>query len=156
MNKIEVIKELLSEFLQKMGVSFSKIIVQEDEQNNILQANIETEEAALVIGMQGKNLEALQHLIKSCLFKNFAEEKTFLIIDVEGFKKKKIDAILEEAKEKAEAVKETKISQNLPPLNSYLRRLIHLEFSKEKFKNIKTDSFGEEPYRKIKLSYQEI
>lgn len=152
MDKIVEIKDLLAEVLSKMGFNYSKISV--NDENGIVRANIESEEAALLIGAQGKNLEAIQHILKSLLYKKLPDEKIFLIIDIEDFKKRKQEQILDLARSKADAVKATKITQVLPVMNSFLRRLIHLEFTKPEYAEITTDSIGETGNRRIRIIWK--
>lgn len=153
MDKTVQVKEIIAEILTKMGFSFDKITVSE-ERNNIVRANIETEQAALLIGAQGRNLEALQHVLKSILWKKLPEEDIFLLLDVEDFKNRKQEQIIEMAKEKAEAVRQTQITQILPPMSPFLRRLVHLELTKPEYEDLTTDSIGEEGNRRIRIIWK--
>ncbi len=154
MEKISIVKDLTSQMLIKMGFNFSEITVEEKE-NNITYVNIEPEEVSLLIGSQGKNLESMQHLLKVMLHSKFPDENIFLVLDIEYFKKKKQDNIIQNAKEKVELVRENHIAQILPPMNSFIRRLIHLEFSMPKYENIETESIGEGEERRVKILYKE-
>ncbi len=153
MEKTVEVKDLLSELLGKMGFTYSKITTTEED-GNIVRANIESEEAPLLIGAQGRNLEALQHLAKNLLWKKFPDETIFLVVDIEGFKTRKQEQIMEMAKEKAEAVRATKITQILPPLNPFLRRLVHLELAKDEYSDLTTDSVGEEGFRRVRIIWK--
>jgi len=150
--EIEKIKNLVTEILQKMTVEFSKITVEEKE--SFLYVNVESSEAPLLIGREGKNLDALQNILKLMLFKNFPEKKFFLILDVENFRKRKQEQILEIARERAEAVRATRATQVLPPMNPFLRRLVHLELTKKEFADLATDSFGEGDSRRIRIVWK--
>ena len=57
------------------------------------------------------------------------------------------------AKTIAKEVQKTKIDVKLDPMNSYERRIIHTVLSE--YKNISTESVGEEPNRAIVIKYVE-
>ncbi len=152
MDKVALIKDLIAQLFKKMGFSFSKISL--DEDGNILRINIETEEASLLIGSQGKNLEALQQVVKSMLYKHLPDENVFLILDIEGFKKRRQDQVLDLAREKAQVVKSTRITQILPSMNSYMRRMVHMEFTKPEYDELTTDSIGEEGERRVRILWK--
>ena len=154
MEQVQIIKDVVKEVLNKMNFSFTKTTTEERE-GGIIRVNIESEYASLLIGTQGKNLEAIQHLVKSILWKRFGDkEKFYLVIDVEDFKLRREDQIIEMAKERAEAVQETKMSQLLPPMNPFLRRLVHLELTKDKYADIATDSVGEGTRRRVRIFWK--
>jgi spoIIIJ-associated protein len=153
MEKNVAVKELLSELIIKMGFEYNKLNIEESD-NKVLTVNIEAEDAALLIGTQGKNLEAIQHLLKSLLYKKLPDEEVFLIVDIEDFKKRRQNQVLEIAREKADAVRNTKITQIMPPLNSYLRRLVHLEFTKDEYVDLTTDSVGEGESRRVRIIWK--
>jgi spoIIIJ-associated protein len=101
---LSLIKKFLADLLEKMQIEFSQISV--EEESGVIYANIETPHAALLIGKNGQNLDALQHLLKVIIFRA-GGEKVFLLVDVENFRRKKNDEVLKTAREQAEAVRET-------------------------------------------------
>ena len=54
------------------------------------------------------------------------------------------------ADEKCTAVQETGMSQTLPPMNPFLRRIIHLYIA-NKHEGLETESIGDEGHRKIQI-----
>jgi len=150
--KISLVKDLVSKLLEKIGIEFSKVVV--EEKFDTIFASVESSEAALLIGVQGKNLDALQNVLKSMLFKHFPDEKVFLVVDVEQFRKKRFDRMLEIAKEKAQAVRETRIAQVMPPMSPFMRRMLHIEFQNPEFADIETSSAGEGTDRRVHLSFR--
>lgn len=150
MENAVIVKELLTEVLEKIQVEYGRIEVEERE-NGVIRANIETELAPLLIGYHGENLEALQHILKAMLWKRGLQESVFVIIDVDNYKKSQEEKILDLAKEKAEMVKETKIPQMMPPLSPAFRRLVHMELTNEKYRGIVTESEGEGTTKRVKI-----
>lgn len=157
-NTRETIKDILSDLLQALEISFSEISVTED--GNVLHANIETEEAPLLIGWRGTHLSSLQQIFKSLLWRKGISEDLFVIVDVNGYKKSGEEKLLSMAREKAEMVVSTKISQTMPPLSPSERRLIHLEIAKGEFPGIATESIeneeGDPSVKRIKIFWKGV
>ena len=74
-------------------------------------------------------------------------------IDASNYKKKKEEYFEREIKKIAKEVLKTKIDTKLDPMNSYNRRIVHSIVSN--FKNLKTESIGEEPNRYTIIKYVE-
>ena len=75
-------------------------------------------------------------------------QKDFYVdLDINGYKKKKIDYLKEMAKNAADEVSLMKQEKILPPMPAYERRIVHLELAERK--DITTESIGREPERKI-------
>jgi spoIIIJ-associated protein len=153
MDKLQEVKNIITELLDKMDFKAKEMEATEEE-GNVVRININTDEASLLIGAQGRNLEAFQNLAKSLLWKKFPQEKFYLLIDVENFKKKKQEQIITLAIEKAEMVRSTKITQVLPPMSPFMRRMVHLRFKKDDLTDIATDSIGEEGARRVRLIWK--
>ncbi|MBI5413895.1 KH domain-containing protein [Candidatus Peregrinibacteria bacterium] len=145
-----LVKETLSELLRSLNIPVRKIIVEESE-DGVVRANVETDSAPLLIGSHGQTLEALQIILKHLLWKNKFDEMGRVVIDVNDYKLKREEKILEVAEAKAESVRATNIPQYMPPLSPYLRRLVHMHLAQERFADIETESVGEEGMRKIQI-----
>lgn len=117
--------------------------------NNVLHVDINTSDSALLIGYHGETLRALQFLVKAIARKSIEEEFS-LSLDVEGYKEKYEEKLIEIAKAKAERVLSEDIRETLFPMNSYHRRMVHLYLA-ENFPDILTESIGEDPNRRIIL-----
>ena len=74
-------------------------------------------------------------------------------LDASSYKKKKEEYFEREIKKIAKEVLNTKIDVKLDPMNSYNRRIVHNIVSK--FKNLETESVGEEPNRYTIIKYKE-
>jgi spoIIIJ-associated protein len=154
MENAVIVKELLTEILEKLNIEFLQIEVEEKE-SGVIRANIDTEFAPLLIGYHGENLEALQHILKAMLWNKGLQESIFVIVDVDNYKKFQEEKILDLAKEKADMVRETKIPQIMPPLSPAFRRLVHMELTAEKYSGIVTESEGEGSTKRVKILWRE-
>ena len=144
------IQETVETILNKLQSPFKKIKI--EEQDNTYKINIESEEPSLLIGHHGENIHALQTLIKAILKrKNSNSEDEFkIVLDIDNYRKRQEENLIELAERKAELVIQTNRQQSLPPMSGYFRRLIHLHIA-EKYDNIATESEGENEYRHLIL-----
>ena len=62
------LKEILEEILKRLEVDYSKIEIIEEEKDSYF-INIESDSPSLLIGYHGDNIHALQHLIKTLVWK---------------------------------------------------------------------------------------
>ncbi len=147
---IETIKQTLTELIDKLDVSYSKIEVVEEE-NGVFRANIETDRAPFLIGMYGERIDAIQHLLKSILWKKALTENVFVIVDIDDYRKSREDRIVAIAEEKVEAVRATGIPQTMPFLEPYLRKIIHTHISSGRFQGVTTQSVGEGRDRRLQI-----
>lgn len=147
---IEAISNTLSDILTHLQFPFTKVEVVE-EAGGIARANIETERVPFLIGIHGERINALQHILKNILWNKKIGEDIFVIIDVDNYKKSREEKIIRIAEEKANAARTMQIPQIMPPLDPYLRKLVHTHFNKEDFKDIKTESIGEGRDRRLQI-----
>ena len=147
-NEIVVsVKEIISETLIKMGITgqvFERL--EEQEGREVLLLNIKTDDANLMIGQAGDNLLAFQHLIR-LLSRKKSEEVTLFIIDVNDYRKEKVERLRSLARSAALKVRRTGEKEVLLPMPAYERRIIHTFLADEK--DLLTVSYGEEPERKV-------
>ena len=148
--ELEKIKKITKEFFDKTTIDV-EIEVGRPEEDTV-PIDIKMEEPQLLIGEGGQTLLELQHLLRIILRKQIpslsGEEKRFFIdLDIQNYKKKKIDYLKEMARSLADEVSLTKKEKILAPMPAYERRIIHLELAERK--DVTTESIGEEPERKI-------
>lgn len=159
---IEFLKNVTYQLLEKMGVKgviFTRIAeIQKNslnynsslpDQKEIVVFNIKTDEANILIGHNGENLQALQHLIR-VLTKRTNEELISFILDVNNYKKEKEEKLSNLARLAATKARETGKRIVLRPMSSYERRIIHLFLASES--DLKTESEGVEPDRRITIN----
>jgi spoIIIJ-associated protein len=145
---IESLQKVIEGLLLKMGVK-SKIFtkISESEDKEMVNVNIKTDEADLLIGFRGTNLSAFQHLARILFARANKNEIVPFIIDVNDYKTEKEFHLKNIAESAAKKAKITKKEVVLPPMRPFERRVIHVFLSEDK--EIKTESEGEEPERRI-------
>jgi len=143
MEEKDIIKEIISELLKKMNISGNVLV--ENFENDII-ANIQTEEAGFLIGQAGKNLEAFQYLSRTLVNKK-NEQSIQFIVDVNNYRKDRIESLRSLAKNIAKQTLTEKVSITLRPMPAFERRIIHLALFAHP--NIKTESVGDGTERRI-------
>ena len=143
---IEKIKNILND------MSINIINIDTYYKNNTFYINLKTDNDSLIIGKNSKNLKALTTIIIKYLKNNELNEFKF-VLDVSNYKKHKEKKLIFLAKNVAKEVLKTGIEVNLDPMNSYERRIVHNALSN--FKNIVTESSGEEPNRYVVIKKRE-
>jgi len=146
-----MIKEFLEEIFNKMHVDITNIDVDLVKENEYY-VNIESDESSLLIGWHGEVINSLQHLLKVILrSQEELPEGGMVRVDVNNYRKRQEESVLDLAEKKAELVRKTSASQLLPPMSPYFRRLVHLHITEGKFDDLITESIGEGNERQIKI-----
>ena len=143
-SNLEEIKKTIEEFFQK--TTFEVEIEFLPQKELTLPINLKTEEPQILIGEGGQTLAEIQHLLKVIL-KRKITEPFFIDLDINGYKKKKLDYLKELARSLADEVALTKKEKSLSPMPAYERRIIHLELAGRS--DVTTESIGQEPERRI-------
>ena len=146
---IKFIKSKIHELLKDMGINAN---IETKVDNNIVKYTIVSDQDALVIGKNGKNLQALSTIISQIVLKETNHSLKF-IIDVGEYKFKRERNLERLAKNVAREVKATKVEAKLDSMNSYERRIIH-NILKD-YKYVYTESVGEEPNRAVVIKPKE-
>lgn len=141
---------LACEFLKKlttaMEVNADFEVFHRDDH---IMVNITGSDLGILIGRRGDTLESIQFLTNLAVAKKLSD-RTRIIIDVEGYRKRREDTLVKLAKRLAEKVKKTGHRIVLEPMSPQERRIIHTALQNEW--RISTFSEGEEPHRRVVIS----
>lgn len=140
---ISFIKDTINEIMNKMNVETNLEVRRRD--NNIT-ITIFSDNNAILIGKNGKNMSALQLIIRQMVNSNLNEPLS-IIIDVGNYKEKRARNIEYLAKKLAREAYKTKTEITMDSMNSYERRIVHSALADDKY--VYTESVGEEPNRKV-------
>jgi len=112
--------------------------------------NIIGDGSGILIGKQGQTLNELEHLFQKMVQKQWKGLLPFkIVLDAEGYRKRRQNALVELAKKLAARVKKTgKIFSTLP-LSAGERKIIHLALQKDK--QVKTQSVGEGELKRVNI-----
>lgn len=142
----KTVKKFLGEYFEKMGVNLE---VTTKYENGLLKFDITGEKAGAIIGYRGENLEALR-LLASTIANRKKENYVKIVLDVEGYRKKREKTLEELAIKVAHTVVSKRKSITLEPMVPSERRIIHTTL--QNHPKVKTASIGQEPYRKVVIS----
>ena len=158
-DNLEEIKKTVEEFFKKTTFEVEIEFLSELEEHRsslasteasakdeTISINLKCEEPQILIGEGGQTLSEIQHLLKAIL-KRKIKENFYIDLDINNYKKKKIEYLKELARSLADEVALTKKEKILSPMPAYERRIIHLELANRS--DVITESTGEEPERKV-------
>lgn len=149
--KISEIKEYLLDYLnnlfKKMNIETNISIAEEEK---IFTVKIQSNDNAIIIGKEGKNLSAIQVLLRQVV-RNLTNFNLKINLDVSNYKLRKQQLFEQDVKKIINEVLSTKLSTKLDPMNSYQRRIVHNVANN--YYNIETESIGEEPNRYVTIKY---
>jgi spoIIIJ-associated protein len=143
-DNLQQIKKIIDEFFNKTSFEVETEVL--GLQDKTIPIKIKTEEPKVLIGQNGQTLADIQHLLKAILSHQIPEQ-FYLDLDINDYKKKKIEYLKQTAKELADDVSLNKKERMLDPMPAFERRIIHLELANRQ--DVKTESIGEGIERRI-------
>ena len=123
----------------EMGVRYNRPMIQ-------IVADDDTDIKHL-IGREGEVVEALQQLSRLAIQQKTGD-RSHLIVDVDGFLKRKRQHLRDIALDAVDEVRETGEPVNLKPMNSFERKVVHDTVRDE---GLRSRSHGEEPHRYVTI-----
>lgn len=153
----DLIQETLAELLKNLGVVFRKFklsVETEQPEKTLYRIDIDSDEAATLIGYHGETIYALQHLLKTLVYRK-TNENVFIVLDVDSYRRRQEESVLAMAMRKVEAARKTSQSQALPPMSPYFRRVVHMALAKPEYSDIETESVGEGDQRAVTIKVKQ-
>jgi spoIIIJ-associated protein len=147
MNQLETIKTIIEDLLSRLSIKAEVEPIETKEGTRFL---VKTHEGALLIGENGQNLLAFNHIVKKIADKSLDEpdkEKTVFSLDVNDYQAKKIEDLKNLARLNAQRVRYFKKEIAMKPMTSFERRVIHAVLTE--CPDIITESTGQEPNRRV-------
>lgn len=142
-NRRERVERFLTEVCMAMDVDVQMVFTEDGE---YLHLDVTGPEAGILIGHHGQTLDAMQYLVNLVAAKVPDEERR-VILDVEGYRKRREETLTRLATRLADRVKRHGEPMVLEPMNAHERRVIHLALQDDPL--VATASEGEEPFRRV-------
>ena len=147
----EMARGVLETLLDYMGVPASVVqqadsFVEGEEAETPITFDIKGDDLGILIGRRGLTLASLQYIVRLILA-NQTKIWTPIVIDVEGYKQRRYQALRTLALRMAEQVKDRQMPFALEPMPAYERRIIHLALSDHP--DVATESIGTGELRKV-------
>jgi len=142
---IKMTRDFAEGILAKMNIETGKIDV--SQKDGIFYVTINnSKDAGFIIGKEAKMLDSFQHLLNQMV--NKAEKKKIqIILDVDGYRDRRLKALLEKVDNLSKKVIETGKSYTLEPLHSSNRKAIHQHI--EKNSKLRTRTIGEGSRKRV-------
>jgi spoIIIJ-associated protein len=139
------IKEKSDSLIESLGFSGEAIITRRD---SVYFVNYIIEDSpAFLIGRGGDALDALQHIVRVLTRGDGLPYGYSLVVDINNYKTKKSGLLEKRAREIAHKVRESGREEELEPMNSYERRVIHTIITN--IADVESGSIGEREDRRV-------
>jgi spoIIIJ-associated protein len=151
------IKEIVEQIFKHTACTITKCETSLD--GNMLWCMVETPDSSFMIGRDGETLRSLNHIVQKIVEKDSIADEAItkrcpsIFVDVNGYQKKRFDNLKNIAHMMAERARYFKSNIEIDPMPSYERRIIHMFL--EGVKDIKTESEGYGPTRRVVIKYVE-
>lgn len=120
----DAVADFIEELLEQMGID--AIAEPSTHAGHVYVDILEgpEEDMALLIGRHGQTLEAIQELARTAVGRRL-DERVRVLVDVQDYRKRHDDRLMERAREVAERVAVSGTEERLDPMNAYERKLVH-------------------------------
>jgi spoIIIJ-associated protein len=149
---LEICRDTVNELLERMKVraqvtaSFGE---EKDGHGRLpVLVDVRGNDLSILIGPKAETLNALQYISGLIVSKELGHSIT-LLVDVEGYRKRRETQVRQIARRMAEQAIKTGKRQTLEPMPASERRLVHIELRNHP--EVVTESVGEDPHRKVTI-----
>jgi len=148
MTEHEKLSEVIKQVLHHMHLDCEVEIRQETagEGVNLHAALATTQNVRFLIGKNGQNLKALEHIVR-LIYTRQVKDQLSVTLDINDYRRSKALQALELAKHAVSRVRTSQKAEALTPMSPYERRMVHLELAS--YPDITTESIGDEPQRRV-------
>ena len=140
----DAIADFIEELLERMGID---AIAEPTTHRGHVYVDIvdgPEDDMALLIGRHGQTLDAIQELARTAVGRRL-DDRIRVLVDVEDYRKRAEERLVERAREVAERVERTGQQEQLDPMNAYERKLVHDVIAE--FRSLESISEGVDPDR---------
>lgn len=137
---------LVTELLKLMSIAAPTVTTSWDADLERVKASVESQDATLLVGRDGRVLESLQFIATLMLARGGANPIA-VQVDALSYWEKKEQAVLDQARHAVESVKVSGRPYRMEPMDASMRRLIHRSLASNP--DVTTSSEGEGPWRKL-------
>lgn len=150
--KKEEIQNLIKGLIEKTGIVLNEISVTEDKPKNVW-VEVTVKEPHFFISSDGEGLHALNYIVHRLVEAKTSqlEHGSSIIIDINGFQKKRVENIHAVAHMMGERARYFKSNIEIDPMSAFDRRIVHEFFSDST--DLKTESTGMGRARRVVIKY---
>jgi spoIIIJ-associated protein len=140
-------EQYLTQAIGELGI---EVKTKTSIKDQIIYMTLDTSRNPILIGKNGKTLQALNELVRLATSSKF-KKRFRILLDINDYKDGKYDKVIAIARRIARDVVKTKTDVTLDPMPADERRVVHNALSG--MPNIKTESVGEGHRRAISIRY---
>jgi spoIIIJ-associated protein len=140
-------EQYLTQAIGELGI---EVKTKTSIKDQIIYITLDTSRNPILIGKNGKTLQALNELVRLATSSKF-KKRFRILLDINDYKDGKYDKVIAIARRIARDVVKTKTDVTLDPMPADERRVVHNALSG--MPNIKTESVGEGHRRAISIRY---
>jgi spoIIIJ-associated protein len=144
---IDFAEKYLIQGIATFGITATTKAVLADD---IIRISIDSDHNSILIGKNGKTLQALNELTKLAVSSKF-KKRFRILLDINDYKDSKYEKLISIARRTAREVQKTKVPVTLEAMPADERRVIHNALNG--MPNIKTESVGEGHHRQVTIKY---
>ena len=144
---IEFAQEYLVNAISSFGITATTKASLSDD---IIKITINSDHNSILIGKNGRTLQALNESTKLAVSSRF-KKRYRVLLDIADYKGDKYKRVIHMAKRTAYEVQKTHVDAELDPMTADERRVVHNALSR--IRNISTESTGEGKKRHIVIKY---
>jgi spoIIIJ-associated protein len=145
----EQAKQHLENLLTFFGVNTTVAV---EENGNTIDLSVDADVSGRLIGHKGDNLAALQHIV-NMMMRAQLSERTYIHVDIGGYRKAQLERLGARAQELADQVIETGEEAMLPSLNAAERRHVHSLLAEHE--RVTTESRGDGRERRLVIKLRD-
>lgn len=138
----------IKDFIKAMGLNID--FVSSFTNENRIEINFLGQDVKYLIGKRGATLNSIQEFL-NLAFNKMSNYRVSVIVNTGDYREKRKETLEKLAKSIAEKVKSSKRPYTLNAMSSFERKAIHTAL--QGVEHIETSSIGEEPNRKVVVSY---
>jgi spoIIIJ-associated protein len=143
----QVARHLIEEVVAGMGLN---VRIETEEREGATAYDLHGDDLGILIGRRGQTLDAFQYLVNLAANRTGDAEKVRIILDVEGYRRRREETLQRLAERLADRVRASGQSVVLEPMSAQERRVIHLALQDNSY--VGTQSEGEDPQRHVVIS----
>lgn len=135
---------LVSRIVTALGIEASLDV---DEGNDTVTVTVSGGDVAILIGRHGQTIDAVQYLLNVIQYRAYGEAKKDVVVDADGYRERRRATLESLADEIAERVRASGKAEELEPMTSVERKIVHLRLKDAA--GVATGSEGTEPNRYV-------
>jgi spoIIIJ-associated protein len=148
---MSAVKDQIAEFVAAVtgAMGLSVKVTATDSGDDGIRIDIEGEGSEALLYQRGEALRALQTIVNTGFRRQLGEDGRVLV-DCQGFRRDKDAELRQMAKYLAGRVLQNGAAQEMGPLNSYERRIVHLAVAE--IQGVSSESIGDASVKKVIIS----